>query len=84
MASSARGCMEEPPSYGTFRLIDALDRVLKIKEFLPDSKRGPFLEKLRKDIEQNKFLKSSNPKAFVCFLDNFILKIAKEAKKRYI
>lgn len=84
MASSARGCLEEPPSYGTFRLIDALSRVLKIQEFLPDSERDPFLEKVREDIERNKFLKSSNPEAFVRFLDNLILELAKEAKRRYI
>ncbi len=84
MASSAKGCLEEPPSYGTFRLIDALGRVLKIQEYLPDGEKDPFLEELMGDIERNKFLKSSNPEAFERFLDDLILKLAREAKKRCV
>jgi len=84
MASSARGCLEEPQSYGTFRLIDALGRVLKIQDYLPEAEKDRFLEKVRDDIERNKFLKLTNPKAFEQFIDDLILELAKEAKKRSI
>jgi hypothetical protein len=84
MASSARGCLEEPQSYGTFRLIDALGRVLKIQDYLPEAEKDRFLEKVREDIERNKFLKLTNPKAFEQFIDDLILELAKEAKKRSI
>ena len=84
MASSARGCLEEPPSYGTFRLIDALGKVLRIQDYLPEAEKDQFLEKVREDIERNKFLKSTNPEAFEKFLDDLILELVKEAKKRCI
>jgi hypothetical protein len=84
MAASARGCLEEPQSYGTFRLIDALGRVLKIQDYLPEAEKDRFLEKVREDIERNKFLKLTNPKAFEQFIDDLILELAKEAKKRSI
>jgi len=84
MASSARGCLEEPPSYGTFRLIDALGKVLKIQDYLPEAEKDQFLEKVREDIERNKFLKSTNHEAFEKFLDDLILELVKEAKKRCI
>ena len=84
LAASARGCLEEPQSYGTFRLIDALGRVLKIQDYLPEAEKDQFLEKIREDIERNKLLKLTNPKAFEQFIDDLILKLAKEAKKRSV
>ena len=84
MATSARGCLEEPQSYGTFRLIDALGRVLRIQDYLPEAEKDQFLEKIREDIERNKFLKLTNPKAFEQFIDDLILELSKEAKKRSI
>ena len=84
MAASARGCLEEPQSYGTFRLIDALGRVLKMQDYLPEAERDPFLEKIREDVERNKFLMLTDPKAFEQFIDDLILELTKEAKKRSI
>jgi hypothetical protein len=57
---------------------------LKIQDYLPEAEKDRFLEKVRGDIEQNKFLKLTDPKAFEQFIDDLILKLAIEAKKRSI
>ncbi len=76
--------MEEPQSYGTFRLVDALGRVLRIQDYLPEAEKDQFIEKIREDVERNKLLKLTNLKAFEQFIDDLILKLAKEAKKRSV
>ena len=76
--------MEEPQSYGTFRLVDALGRVLRIQDYLPEAEKDQFIEKIREDVERNKLLKLTNLKAFEQFIDDLIWKLAKEAKKRSI
>jgi len=76
--------LEEPQSYGTFRLVDALGRVLRIQDYLPEAEKDQFIEKIREDVERNKLLKLTNLKAFEQFIDDLILKLAKEAKKRSV
>ena len=53
---------------------------MKIQDYLPEAGKDQFLEKIREDIERNKFLKLTDPKAFEQFLDDLILKLAKEAR----
>ena len=82
LATSAKGCLDEPKSYGIIRLIETLNRLLSLPDYAPCLKKDPFLKKIQSEIDNNKFMRSSNPKAFTRFLDDLILKLAKEAKKR--
>jgi len=82
LATSAKGCLDEPKSYGTFRLIDALSCLLLLPNYAPCLKKDPFLKKIQSEVDKNKFMHVSNPEAFKASLDDLILKLAKEAKKR--
>ncbi|MGQ9507556.1 MAG: DUF6092 family protein [Candidatus Bathycorpusculaceae bacterium] len=43
LATSARNCIDEPPLYGPFRLLDALNKIAKLPKHAPCLKEDPFL-----------------------------------------
>lgn len=82
LASSARGCIDEPPAYASFRLLDALERIIELPAHIPYLKSDPFLERVKGMIEENKYLVLTDLERFKGFLDSLVREMAKEAKKR--
>jgi len=82
LATSARGCVEEPHLYGPFRLIDALSRLIELPKYAACIKEDPFLTKMKRVIDEKKFLVVSDIEAFKVFLDSLVREFAKELKRR--
>ena len=82
LVSSARGCLDEPPAYASFRLLEALERIIELQSKLPCVGENNFMEKLRSEVEKNKFLVLRDPEGFKAFLDRLLREVAREALKR--
>ena len=82
LVSSARCCVDEPPLYASFRLLDTLERLIELSSYIPHLKDDPFLKNLKKKVEENKFLVLTNPEEFKAFLDKLVVHVAKELKRR--
>ena len=82
LAMSARGCMDEPPSYGPFRLIDGLSRLIDLPKYAACLSEDKFLEDIKNEVDEKKFLVMSDMKGFRRFLDELISRFAIELKKR--
>lgn len=82
LATSARGCVEEPHLYGPFRLIDALSRLIELSKYAACIKEDPFLARMKRVIDEKKFLVVSDREAFKAFLDSLVGEFAKELKRR--
>lgn len=82
LATSARGCMDEPHLYGPFRLIDALSRLLDLPKYAPCLSEDPFFDQIKKEIDEKKFLVISDVEGFKNFLDHLIRELARELKRR--
>lgn len=82
LATSARGCLDEPPSYGPFRLIDALSRLIDLPKYAPCLSDDPFLRNIKAEIDKKKFLVMFDPEGFKSFLDELVQQFARELKKR--
>ncbi len=79
LLSSAYGLYDEPPGYGSFRLLDAAGRLLAALEDAGLS--DPFLSDLRRDIDAERF-GSSDDQALRAFLNRACLSHAAELKRR--
>lgn len=82
LATSARGCIDEPRLYGSFRLLDALSRLLDLPKYASCLSGGPFFDQIKKEIDEKKFLVMSNVEGFKDFLDHLVRELAIELKKR--
>jgi len=82
LVSSARGCIDEPPLYASFRLLDALERIIDLHLYVPCLKEDNFLKELKSVVEENKFLVLTDPEKFKVFLDELLRKLAREAGSR--
>ncbi len=82
LATSARGCIDEPPLYGPFRLVDALSRLIDVYGHVPGLKKDPFLTEIKAEIDGKKFLVMSDPEGFKRFLDELVRKFTVELKRR--
>lgn len=82
LATSARGCVEEPPLYGPFRLLDALSRLTELPKYAICLKEDRFLARMKKVIDAKKFLVISDVEGFKALLDEVVQEFAKELKKR--
>jgi len=80
MAVSARGCVNEPPLYGPFRLIDALSRL--IDAFDRAGEADDFLLGIKKRIDESKFSVMTDADQFVGLLDDLVLTFTRELKRR--
>ncbi len=78
LITSARGCVDEPLLYGPLRLIDAASRLIDImkKENLSSEE----INSLQESINKNMYLLMYDPDAFVKFLDNLSISLAKIIK----
>lgn len=84
LATSAQGCLNEPPLYGPFRLLDALSKLAE----LPDYDRGltpdPFLKEIKAIIDEKKLLVMYDVEAFRGAIDEIVEKFGRELKARYL
>jgi len=82
LATSARGCLDEPPSYGPFRLIDALSRLTDLPKYATCLKDDEFLRKIKADIDEKKFSVMTNTEEFRNMLDSVVRQVTKQLKAR--
>jgi len=71
MGASARGLLDEPAFYGSLRLIDGISRLIGIleEETIIDEE----LLRIKKLIEQNKFLVKNDQDQFRNMLDEVVI-----------
>lgn len=74
MASSARGLLDEPASYGPFRLIEAVSRIMEILEV--EGSADEDLNRIRALIEKGKYLVMTDIDAFTKMLDQAVVGLA--------
>lgn len=82
LVTSARLCVDEPKLYGTFRLVDGASRLLG---FVLKSNRladKQSLQQLKDEIDDRKFLLTTDQEGYFKFLDDLTRKVAKGLKER--
>jgi len=84
LATSARNCIDEPPLYGPFRLLDALSRLADLPKHAAGLDEDPFLEEAKAFVDGKKFLVTSNAEGFRQAADELVERFAKELKRRSI
>ena len=80
LATSARGCIDEPPIYGPFRLIDGLSRLIDLPKYATCLKDDDFLRKIKADIEEKKFSVMSDTEEFQSMLDSVVRQLTKQLR----
>ena len=84
LATSARGCIDEPPLYGPFRLLDALSKLAVFPEYARGLNPDPFLKEIKTIVDEKKFLVMYDVDGFKRAIDEIVEKFAKELQKRYL
>jgi len=84
LATSAQGCLNEPPLYGPFRLLDALSKLADFPDHATGLAPDPFLKEIKAIVDEKKFLVMYDVDAFRKAIDEIVEKLVKEMKKRYI
>jgi len=82
LATSARLCVDEPKLYGTFRLVDAASRLLGFVLESDQLEDKQSLQQLKDEIDEKKFLMTTDQKGYVQFLDDLTRKVARGLKER--
>jgi hypothetical protein len=82
LATSARNCIDEPPLYGPFRLLDALSRLADFPEHEESLKEDLFLKEVKRFVDEKKFLVTSDVEGFTRAADELVERFAKELKRR--
>jgi hypothetical protein len=82
LATSARLCVDEPKLYGTFRLVDGASRLLGFVLESDQMEDRQSLQQLKDEIDEKKFLLTTDQEAYRKFLDDLTRKVAKELKER--
>ena len=82
LVTSARGLFEEPQIYGTFRLLDALTRLVEMCRRLEWCVPDVFLEQVQRGREENSGLVMSDLGGYKKFVDELVRDFAKELKRR--
>lgn len=79
IAASAQGLRDEPKDYGPLRLLEVLRRLamLTAAEY-----RDAFLREIAEELNTKQDLVMTDKEAFYRFLEQLIIKITKEAKRR--
>ena len=80
LASSARGVVDEPPLYGSFRLIDAIQRSIRAIKNASGHRLDKFFDEISEFIEKNKYKVMNDRKGYVAFIDELVVKVTKKAK----
>jgi hypothetical protein len=82
LATSARNCIDEPPLYGPFRLLDALSRLANFPEHDENLKEDLFLKEVKTFVDEKKFLVTSDVEGFKRAADELVERFARELKRR--
>ncbi len=84
LATSAQGCLNEPPLYGPFRLLDALSKLADFPDYAPELDRDPFLKEIKAIVDEKKLLVMYDVEGFKRAIDEIVERFSKELKKRYL
>jgi hypothetical protein len=84
LATSAQGCLNEPPLYGPFRLLDALSKLVDFPNYVTGLAPDPFLQEIKAVVDEKKFLVMYDEEGFKKTIDEIVEKFARELKKRYL
>lgn len=82
LATSARNCIDEPPLYGPFRLLDAISRLADLPEHAEGLDEDPFLKEVKAFVDEKKFLVTTDVEGFTRAADELVKRFAKELKRR--
>ena len=82
LATSARGCIDEPPIYGPFRLIDALSRLVDLPKYATCLRDDDFLRKIKAEVDEKKFSVMFDTEEFQNMLDSVVLQVTKQFKRK--
>jgi hypothetical protein len=80
MLTSARGLMEEPQSYGPFRLIEGVSRLCEILIKEKTEFQDTYLL-LKEKIDERKFSLMTDEEEFVALMDETILDFTRRMKE---
>src|SRR3972149_7732650 len=80
---SARTCAEEPPDYGSLRLITAAERMARLWRIRCSDETRALLEELIARIPQEATQRQADPAPFRGFLGACCKRVASEIKRRY-
>jgi hypothetical protein len=80
--SSAHLLVNEPHLYGTIRLLDAASRLMGFALDGTQLQDDQFLRKLKKDLDERKFLLVTDEEAYCQYLGELTLTIARQMKHR--
>lgn len=81
MITSASGLYSEPPDYGSFRLLDACGRLLRIMQL--DGELDPFLARLKAEIDLERE-GSMDPTRQRANIERWVLELAQELRQRQL
>jgi hypothetical protein len=82
LITSARGCVDEPKLYGTFRLVDAASKLVGfVLEDHPEQSEG-FLRDLKQEIDEKKLSLMADQEGYIEFLGDITREVAQELKRR--
>jgi len=84
LATSAQGCINEPPLYGPFRLLDALSKLADLPDYVAGLDTDPFLKEIKAIVDEKKFLVMYDVEGFKRAVNEIVEMFAKELKRRYL
>jgi hypothetical protein len=84
LATSAQGCINEPPLYGPFRLLDALSKLAELPDHVTGLAPDPFLKGIKTIVDDKKLLVMYDVEGFKKAIDAIVEKFALELKARYL
>ena len=84
LAASAQGCLDEPPLYGPFRLLDALSKLATLPDYAKGLESDSFLKEIKSIIDEKKFLVMYDVEGFKNAIAEINGKFAKELINRYV
>jgi hypothetical protein len=82
LVTSARLCVDEPRLYGTFRLVDGASRLIGFVLQSGQLEDRQSLQQLKDEIDEKKFLLTTDQEGYFDFLDDLTRKVARELKER--
>jgi hypothetical protein len=80
--SAARITADEPPLYGALRLIDLSSKIIKLQELVEGERADKFLQRIRRVIEEKKYIVMASEEEFIKVLDQLVSECAKEMRNR--
>jgi hypothetical protein len=84
LATSAQGCLNEPPLYGPFRLLDALSKLAELPDHVTGLAPDRFLKEIKAIVDDKKLLVMYDVEGFKKAIDEIVEKFAQELRARYL